>query len=376
MRSLLLICLFLAYATTTDAGEILSFRLFDGEMVDGKLSLPNETAEIGELVIYVHGTGPATYDNPRGSGSSKFNYFDYFADEFNRRGIAFFTYNKRGVTFGPEPPFYDQVDREKFRKAVPSAESHDLATYIKTLRRDRRLKKAKIVLLGWSEGTILAAMAGENRSNKITALFLNGYVHDTMTDVIKWQNTGFSAMVNLRAIFDADKNGSISRVEYESDEKTVADFRIRRLQNAQFPQFDQNKDELIDAADFALLQAPKYKQTLDAIQKEDEDWIWKNYFRVSIPWLKEHDSLEPNKERLLRLKIPIFIFHGEADANCRVEGVYDLRKRFDAARKTNLHESVFSGHNHDLNFGDWVTKKQMPEGIRKMFETAELLKKN
>ena len=101
---------------TLNASEIIKFSLFDGETVEGKLSLSPDTQNVRELVIYVHGTGPATYDNHRKFGTLELNYFDYFAQEFNRRGIAFFTYNKRVVTLGTDPPLYDRVDREKFRK--------------------------------------------------------------------------------------------------------------------------------------------------------------------------------------------------------------------------------------------------------------------
>jgi hypothetical protein len=36
---------------------------------------------------------------------------------------------------------------------------------------------------------------------------------------------------------------------------------------------------------------------------------------------------------------------------------------------------VFKGHNHDLNYQDWIAKDEISEGIKKMFETAEGLKK-
>jgi len=52
-----------------------------------------------------------------------------------------------------------------------------------------------------------------------------------------------------------------------------------------------------------------------------------------------------------------------------------LRARFDKAGKKNLHEYVFKGHNHDLNYQDWIAKGEISEGIKKMFETAEALKK-
>lgn len=277
------------------------------------------------------------------------------------------------MSAGDTPPLYQTVDRAKFGKAVPSVEVRDIASFITALRQDKRLKSTKIVLLGWSEGTVLAAMAADDKRNRIDALFLNGYVHDNMSDVIRWQNTGGSSMVNLRPIFDKDKDGVISRSEYESTDKDVAAFRTSALGGAKFELIDADKDGTVTAADFGILNKSRYDAILAAIARGDDDWIWNNYFHVSTAWLKEHFALEANKDRLLRLSIPIFIFQGEDDANTPVEGVYDLRKRFDKAGKKNLHENIFPGANHDLNFVDWVVDKKMPAGIAKMFEVAESL---
>src|SRR6476620_8197547 len=137
MKAILAVLVTLFIVTLTNASEIIKFQLFDGEIVDGKLSLPAETTKIKELVIYIHGTGPGTYDNHRKFGTLELNYCDYFANEFNRRGIGFFSYNKRGVTLGTDPPMYDKVDREKFRRAVPSVEVRDIATFISTLRKNK-----------------------------------------------------------------------------------------------------------------------------------------------------------------------------------------------------------------------------------------------
>ena len=147
-----IIFLFALCSLPVFAAEIMTFTLFDGEKVDGKLSLPADASKIKELVIFVHGTGPATYDNRRKIGGAELNYFDNFAEEFNQRGIAFFTYNKRGITIGDTPPMYEKIDREKYKKVLPSIEVKDIATFIGTLRKDKRLSKAKVVLLGWSEG--------------------------------------------------------------------------------------------------------------------------------------------------------------------------------------------------------------------------------
>jgi predicted esterase len=79
---------------------------------------------------------------------------------------------------------------------------------------------------------------------------------------------------------------------------------------------------------------------------------------------------------LLRLDIPIYVFHGEADANSDVEGARQLKKSFEKNMKTNLETFLFKGHDHDLNFMEWPRKKTIPEGIEKIFEVAKELNKD
>ena len=168
-------------------------------------------------------------------------------------------------------------------------------------------------------------------------------------------------------------DGSISKMEYESDRKLATAWRETVMQGTPFEQLDSNKDGELTAEDFRLRMEPAYKQILAKIEANDEDWIWRNYFRVSVEWLKEHFKLEPNKRRLLRLDIPIYVFHGEADANSDVEGARQLKKSFEKNKKTNLETFLFKGHDHDLNFMEWPTKKRISEGIEKIFEVAKEL---
>ena len=46
------------FSSSSLAAEIVKFTLFDGEVIEGKLSLPADAEKIEELVIFVHGTGP------------------------------------------------------------------------------------------------------------------------------------------------------------------------------------------------------------------------------------------------------------------------------------------------------------------------------
>lgn len=357
------------------AAEIIKIKLFDGEIVEGKLDLPANRDKIKELVIFVHGTGPGTYLDKRKFGTTEFNYFDYFSQEFNKRGIGFFVANKRGVEIGDQPPFFDKIDREKFKKVVPNNSAQDLASAIKTLRQDKRLKKAKIILFGWSEGTIIASMVADDKNNKVDGLFLAGYVHENMSDVIRWQNEGESSIISIRGYFDKNADNQISKEEYESTDKTATAMRIQGFKDARFEQIDVNKDNTINNLDFKIIRQAPYKMILDKWQANDEDWIWQNYFRVSINWLNEHAKLEANKTRLFRLKMPIYIFHGEDDANCDVNWVYDLKEHFAKAKKKNLQTFIFKEHDHNLNFMTWVRAKTIPNGIKKIFEVATELAK-
>ena len=92
---------------------------------------------------------------------------------------------------------------------------------------------------------------------------------------------------------------------------------------------------------------------------------------LTSAWYKDHFKLEPNKIRLLKIDIPIYIFHGDADAMTPIEGVYDIKNRFAQNNKTNLQCFIFKGADHDLNY-DF---KIISEGIQKIFDISEELNK-
>lgn len=370
---LILCCLFTGMTISAYSSELVQVRLSDGEVVTGKLDLPIEARSIKELVIFVQSSGPHTYLDKR-SGVGAFNYFDLFVNEFNKRGVGFFVYNRRGVTLGNQPPYYDSINMEKYKKYLPEVEAKDVIAVVNQLKRDKRLRKTKIILLGWSEGTIIAAMAADQNKAQIDALFLAGYCNETMTDIMKWQHSGEPQILALGDYFDKDDNKVITRSEYETADEPMASYRKNALKDRSFDQLDTNKDSLFNKDDFKVSLQPKLKSILDAVARKDDEWIWKNYFRVTTDWINEHDRLEPNKVRMLRLNIPIYIFQGELDGNTPIEGAYDVEQRFKASGKSNLTVFKFKRHSHDLNYLDWITKKTVSEGINKIFEVAATLK--
>lgn len=354
---------------STFHSTIVTIPLEDGAKMKARLCYPYSNV-IKQVIIYVHGTGPGNYLDRRKIGNAELNYFDLFAKEFVSREVAFVSYNKRGCDTSMMPPYYNKLDSVAYRKCLPVQETKDLGSLIQYLKNDPRIAGSKIVLLGWSEGTIIAAMAAETFKNDIAALFLAGYANDNMLDIIDWQFSGESSMINTLKYFDAVSNRMISRQEYESKEKRPAYMRESIFGNADFSQLDVNRDSLINKDDFKLINEPRHKMLLNAVEKNDDLWIWNNYFQVTSQWIKEHSALEPNKSRLLRLELPILIFQGEDDANTPATGVTDIQQRFWLNNKLNLKSFIFKGHNHDLNYQQWVFQGKISEGLGQLFNST------
>lgn len=370
MKKLLFLIAFMscihAYGSDT-----IRIQMNDGESLLGRLSLPEGRDNVPLIVVFIPGTGPNTYLNKRKIGSKEFNYYDLFEAEFLKRGFGFFTYNRRGVEIGDKPPYYDKIDSAKYAKYTPRREVLDVESILSDLRKVDQLKKSRIVLLGASEGTIIAAMVADRMVEKVDALLLFGYANDNMFDIIKWQFSGVTSIMNLKKYFDANKDNVFSRAEYESTDTIAMLGRVKVLKNTPFDTLDVVKDGVLDYQDFGARNQPFYKQLLMGIEEGNDKWIWNNYFRISSLWLKEHFKLEPNKTRMLNLDLPIYIFQGVEDANASVQGVYDLEARFKQAKKNNLKCFIFEGHNHDLNYLDWSFKQQISEGLNALFHTSE-----
>jgi pimeloyl-ACP methyl ester carboxylesterase len=345
--------------------EIKTIKLSDGEETIARLCLP-ENGQVNTIVIAIHPTGPNTYLTQR----QGFNYYDVFAEGFTEKGVGFFTYNRRGVDLGETAPWFDKIDMQKYSKALPNIEATDIETMVTYLRNDERFKNSKIILYGISEGTIIASMVADRKKVEIDALFLHGYAHDNMFDIIKWQNSGEGIMILINSIFDKNGDKVVDREEFESEDPTIVAYRNYLFPNMTFEQADIVKDNVIDAKDIRAMRKPFYEYLLSRITENDGSWIWNNYFRVTIGWLREHFALEPNKTRLLRVDIPIYIFHGTDDVNVPVESVYDLEVRFKTANKSNLKTFIFDKHDHDLNIHEWITAKEFSEGFQKIFETS------
>ena len=364
--SLLMFC-----STNVQAQEVIDFQLWDGENTKGRLSFPSDMKEVPYLVVYIHGTGPGTYLDKRNMGGKEFNYYDVFADKFGQQGVGFLSYNRRGVTISDEPPMYNAVDSVKFKKYLPMNEAKDVESIIAQVKQRKGFKNTKIILLGWSEGTIIATLIAERKKVNISALLLCGYANESMYDIIAWQYSGKSSMLTVCKCFDLNDDGVISREEYESMEKMAQHCRTTIFGNTDFGVLDQTKDSIIDHRDFKVLVEASFKTILEMAKKGNNAWIWKNYFQITSEWMKAHFQLEANKTRMLRLDLPVYIFQGMEDASTPVEGAMDIKERFEYMGKNNLSVQTFDGHDHDLNYTHWLKTGELSKGMKAIFDATK-----
>ncbi len=356
---------------TVTSSEVLKIKSFDGYSLTGKLDLPLNATEVSTLVIFVPGTGPNTYDNHRLIGDKEFNYYDLFAQEFGKRQVGFFRYNTRGVDIGTQPPMYDTIDKEEYRKYTPVNQAKDIEIMITELKKMEALKNAKVVLLGWSEGTIIAPLVAERKNVEISSLMLAGYCNVKMQDIIEWQLSGGSSMIFYCRYFDTNFDGVISKKEYLTDPYKIVN---SALGGTKFEQLDANTDEKLTSADFAVILTDNKNKVLDAISKGDDEWLWNNYFRITSEWLSGHAKLEANKDRLLKLSIPVNIFHGVYDQNVPLQGVYDIYEAYRGKNKENIKAFVFDQHDHDLNYIQYPLNNLISDGLARIFEECAKVK--
>lgn len=159
----------------------------------------------------------------------------------------------------------------------------------------------------------------------------------------------------------------IQRVEYENADSRA----IARVGGQRFEQLDIDQDSVLTIEDFRLALQPRLQEILAAVERKDDEWIWNSFFRVGTQWMAEHRTIEANKTRILRLDIPVCLFHGRNDANTPVEGILQLQEAALRQKKNNIRVFVFDDHDHTLEFLAWIVQRSMHEGLNVLFDEIE-----
>lgn len=342
----------------------IAFVSHDGHPMFGKLTLPDTTSRHA-VVIYVQTAEGMTVDMKRSLGGNRtFNYFDLYRERLPAMNVGFFSYEGRGVRMGDALPRYEQIDPAVYNTSTLDNKVRDILSAVRTVSQQPGVDPSRIFLMGASEGTYLAAEAASHAPSEIHGLVLYGILSSTLQDALRFM-AGDGAMMQINAIFDTNKDGSISRDEYAVD----AARRRAGLATTTFEQLDVDTDGTFTSADFLKLR----KGIIDAIDAKQAEsvaaWL-KLTAVVSIPdnWLQDHFAHADMWSFLSKLDIPVGLFQGLADANTPAEGTRALEARAKAAGKANLQFSYFEGLDHSLGLGRYFGGGPLPTGHTAIFE--------
>ncbi len=349
--------------------QIISLPSYDGYPLNARLCLP-DGKETEKIVLYVNGSGPQTYTTKRQLPDGRFfNYFDIFADEFTARGIGFCSYSQRGVRDGDMPPYFVEIDEQAYQQYRPSISVPDIEHIAAYLH--RRCPRSRLILLGWSEGTILAPLVAHRGNVKISALMLAGYCNENLYDILTWQLSGNTVLTQYRRLFDVDRKGYVTEADFIEDPYGA---RRTLFGEQTFSDLDLDKDGAITVADTRPVSIDHLRDVLDAIERKDDEWLKNNHrIRLTAGWFQEHFALKPTKEILPQLDLPIHVFAGEFDPMTPLEQARAIDAEFKRLGKSNLHLHVFENHDHELNFVKYLLKGEHSEGMKAIFHIAEKL---
>jgi uncharacterized protein len=348
---------------------VIRFTATDGTPLEGKLTVPADAKGPFPVVYHLPGAGAKNYDNPvaqyrDADGQIRiYRFYDFYSHELARRGLAFFRMSKRGCTV--EPSGRPQVDRKVFSKTTPGILLDDYAKGLDALRERKEIDRNRMVLSGTSEGTRLAPELALRSSAGIVGIILTGYVEDDQHDVVVWQNT-VGPWRNIQKLIPAAADGALTRAEYDAAVKEDASVATQ----LPFATFDPDADGLVTAAEVARVIRPRLDAILKAVDDGNDDLIWQLVVNLSAAYLREGWGGEPNHVTLLKLDIPVAIFHGEVDGTTRVEGVRETEAAFRAAGKTNLTVHLYPGHDHDLNWTMQTSANGGPKPYQDAFAFA------
>ena len=345
--------------------EFYKVKAADKYLLEVKLDYPENPKSV---VILCPGSGPNTYDNHRKAGDIEFNYFDLFSDELYKRNIAFCRWNTRGCILSDNPPDYVSIDPEGYATYYPSNSIEDILTIKSWVQGLSQFRKSQIILMGISEGATLVPFAAAKCAD-LAAILLVGFSYENMKDTLEWQLTGGSSMVNICKFFGCTEIGYVDKADFVRDKYNI---RPYLFEGVTFEELDLDKDDKLTRNDFALQMAEYRHNIYQAIEKEDDEWLIKNYVvPITAKWCKEHFALPPVSNVLCSLTIPIWIFQGCDDANIPASDIIKIQSDYCRTGQDKLHILTFPRHDHDLNYMEYPLYGKISKGLRALFNTAQ-----
>ena len=194
------------------AAENMEFELDDGWTTMAQLTFPDHGNGHFPALVLIHGSGKNDMDETfpeavaQVPGGSKF--FRPIAYRLAQRGFAVLRFNKRGVTgLGPqlssEPRFLSF--KQPFTRYL-----NDARSIVEQARRLKRIDPNRLLLLGHSEGTVLASLIARSEMGlELAGLVLMGVGGYDVRTIVQYQFVDREVERIARTI-DSNRDGWVS----------------------------------------------------------------------------------------------------------------------------------------------------------------------
>ena len=269
---------------------------------------------------------------------------------------------------GDKPPRFETINWDIYNTSTLENKVRDIMSAVQIVKKQPGINSSRIFLIGASEGTLLAAEAAARSRGQIRGLILYGVLVTNMRENFKYIVTD-GAFLPWIIAFDTNKDGKISKQEFEAD---PAKYREKRLNNTPFETLDKNGDGFLTTEDLVMLSS-RLQNLRDAVDTENyavlNEWA-KTSAAVSTPkdWFKDQFAHQPIWTFLSKLDIAVGLFQGSGDVNVPIAAVRKLEETARKAGKKKMEFHYFDNLDHSLNIIEYFLRGTLPAGHKAIFE--------
>lgn len=275
------------------------------------------------LIIVIPGTGPVDRDG--NVKELQANLYKELTDRLTGNGFATLRYDKPGV--GQSTGDFNRIGLWDLVETVLG-----IVNYFKT---SEQYAFKKIILLGHSEGTIIATLASERI--QVNGLILIAGAGSALKSVMMGQN-----------------NHVIDEI---ANKKGLSGFLLNRMIT---------KEKLIK----------KQANLFDKVNQSDEDFFKISGQMIQAKWLREHLKIDDKhvRDQLSALSVPFLIINGDKDLQIDAESLNALEK----IKNDNMTMKIIPGMNHllkqQIDDGSILKLKQIYKKLEKEPVSEALIK--
>jgi uncharacterized protein len=308
--------------------QVSNFTASDGLVIKGKLTVPTAETQLKfPAVVFLHGSGASDMNlwlpGQITADGNPHKMFEVLAHHIGSDHFITYRYNKRGVTDQLQgPPI---VDPNIFASGDVDALVADALSAIKMLRTNPQVDQNKIILLGLSEGTVLAPLIVKEDQN-IAGMILVSLVGRNLQDILYYQFVQRNIDL-VRKQIDENKDDLISNDESKKHPEAALPFDT----------IDTNKDNFISMSELEAVLLDQYytEQT-------------KNLTGPHKNWFAQHFALPPNFKNIVTFKGPILLMQGDQDLQTPLSEALLVANNLKKTGHPNYQLLTYGGLGHGL----------------------------